>query len=423
MATFIGRDSIENIANRLHTEVVMGPATFRPDVFTRMKINVLTGVQFKDVKYVLARKGHTTRRKTVGDTVNSQVGYMQEREMVAHLTWNKYTDNKDNYVETPIVDATNTGAFSYPASELAVRAILMSYSEDLYDCLFHGDADIDATDVNAYLRLYDGFLTMIGKDIEKGDISKLRKNLVELDAISAPTSSTDIGAFTEFKEFYNGWTSALRNASEVLVYGTPETLDYIATAYGNSKGNISGVTYKEDGTFKIPQYANVSFVPESGLGSGDKLIATIPFNFEYGIDTLDARTNVMIKEGSDNDLNDIIFQIQSIQGTRVVNINPSVFCVSDGSLTAEGQAGDYRKNSFTVVSSSATMGDVEVDDETPDNNKEYAAGTSIELKATAKSGYEFVNWVVNGKVSTTNPLTVVTKAQPSVAVATFRATT
>ena len=74
MADFIGRAALETIANKFSPQIIMGAARFRPDVFTRMKINIETGVQYQSTKTVMLRKGHTTQKKVVGDEVNSTAG-------------------------------------------------------------------------------------------------------------------------------------------------------------------------------------------------------------------------------------------------------------------------------------------------------------------------------------------------------------
>ena len=73
------------------------------------------------------------------------------------------------------------------------------------------------------------------------------------------------------------------------MYCSAETGSNIADAYANSRGNFHSVIYDEDGTFKFPEWRNIVVVPEASFGVGDKLIATIPYNFEYGVDTLNIR--------------------------------------------------------------------------------------------------------------------------------------
>lgn len=419
-AKFIGINALQELATKLSPNIVVGAAHFRPDVFTRMKIKVSTGLQYKDVVTVMLRKGHTTVRKVVGEKVSSQGGYLIERKMVGRLDMLKFDDNKDNYVELAVVDANDNTRFNYPLSELAFMVAVANYGEDLFDCLWHGDDTIAKDAENAYLRLYTGFIPYLNNDIKERLISEEMGNLVHINAIEAPDSTSDISAYTEFKKFRSKWSPNLQNAPEVMIYCTEETGSAIADAYGNSKGNNRDVIYMEDGNFKIPEYRNIIFAPEASFGVGDKMIATIPYNFEYGVDTLNSRTFVSVREGSDNDHMDISYQVQSIQGTRVIRIDSSSFCMTDGALLPNNVAGDYTKNLFVVNTNDTKLGTVTVNGKAPENDTDYPANTTLNLVATATSTGEFVGWS-NGETGAS--ITVVTKGQPGGIMAIFKAKT
>lgn len=422
-ATFIGIEALKQICVKYQSQVLMGGVQYRPDVFERLKIKVSTGLRYKDVQNVMVRKGHTTQRKEVGNIKPSTAGYMEERVMTGYLSVNMYKDNKDNYIEKPVTaaDPDNVG-YTYPMSELAFLACVANYGEDIFDCLWHGDDEIaydpaDAKGTN-YLRLYCGFITYLRRDQAKLRISSERGNFAACDAITEPADNQDISAFAAFKKWRNSWKSSLRNAREVLVYCSDETGSAIAAGYGNSKNNNSGVRYEDNGNFHIAEWTNITFCPESSYGEGDLLIATTPYNFEYGVDTNDSRNFVSVREGSDSDHADISFQIQSIQGTRVNNVNPSHFCMSDGTLKPTDIAGDYLKSNFTVLSSDAGKGTVKVNSATPDNTKEYAPGTELTLLAENGTG-TFSYWMVNGVKYTTATVKVMTEVRPGVAIAYF----
>ena len=420
MADFIGINALQEIAKKFSPQIIVGAAHYRPDVFTRMKIQVETGVQFQSIKTIMLRKGHTTERKVVGSGLESTIGYMVERKAVCRLAWNHYVDNKDKYVELAIVDAADNTKFNYPLSEVAMMAALANYGEDLFDCLWHGDDTIDQKNKEAknwYLHLYTGFITYLANDIALGLVNAANGNLVTIGAIDAPANKEDADAFTQFVAFRNKWHSNLQNAPEVLVYCTEATGYNIARAYANANGGHMFVIYNADGSFKFPEWRNITVVPESSLGEGDKLIATVPYNFEYCVDSLNSKSGITVREGSDKDHFDITYQVQSIQGTRVLNINASYFCMTTGSLVPKAIAGDYTKDLFVVSVNDATLGSVTVNGSEPDNTIGYAANTSLELKATALSGAQFVMWS-DGVTSATR--TVVTKGQPGGVIAIFK---
>ena len=411
---FIGQAALEQVATKIEPEIVMGPAFSRAGYFERMGFKVISGIQFKDIAYVMNRKGLTTVRKVVGKEVNSAIGYLEERPMVCKLTWNHYTDNKRSYQENPVINPEG-GNYTYPASELAMKAILASYGEDLLNDLWHGDDELP--DDNE-LGLFTGFITYLGRDLVKGRISTAQGNLVNCATIEAPTTPTDIGALTAFDAWYNGWNPKLQNQEKVLVYGTKETLFAIADAYANSKNQYKEANFLPTGNFVIPRYANVEFCPDPLMGQGDKIIATIPGNFQYGVDTENEDTFIGVKVGTDKDMGEIQFQVQSVQGTRVLNVNSSVFCMSNGTLTHRSLSGDYTKDTYIVLSSDTTLGTVTVNGAAADNTKNYAQGTTLSLAATPKTGASFVKWS-NG--ATAQNITVVTKGQPEAITAIFKA--
>lgn len=412
---FIGQGGLEQVATKIEPEIVLGPAYSRAGYFERMGFKVISGIQFKSIAYVMNRKGLTTVRKVVGKEVNSQIGYLEERPMVCKLTWNHYTDNKDNYYENPVINP-ESGTFTYPASELAMKSILMNYGEDLLNALWHGDDTLSDDDE---LGLFTGFITYLNRDKAKGRISTAYGNLIPCDTIEAPSSGTDVGALTAFDAWYNGWNPKLQNQEKVLIYGRKETLYAIADAYANSKNQYKEATFLPNGNFVIPRYPNLEFCPDALMGgAGDLLIATIPDNFQYGCDTENSDTGISVRVGSDKDHNDITFQVQSVQGTRVLNVNGSVFAMSDGTLTYRSLSGDYTKNSFVVLSSNPELGSVTVNGSAPDNTKEYAGGVTLALVAIPAAGAEFVAWS-NG--STNTSISVTTRGIPEAITAIFKA--
>ena len=420
MPDFIGKAALQHIADNFRSQIIMGAAHFRPEELDRMGILVTSGVQFKDTRTVLNRKGGTTRRKVVGDVVSNTVGYLEERPLVARLTWNRYWDNQDSYIETPY-QVPGSAEYSYPMSEIAFKAIMANYGEDVFACLFWGDESYDKDDEDlGRLSLFNGFITYLNQDIEKGRISTLIGNLKHINAFTAPDDSHDFTAWTVFETF---WTEevhpALKTAPKVLVYCSAETGVILANAYANKWHGNSGVKWLDNGNFTVPEYRNLEFVPSSYYGKGDKLILTVPLNFEYGVNSLDSRNKILVQVGSDKDALDVAFQVQSVQGVRVINVNPSHFCMTDGTLQ-EGIVfqGDYMKDSFAVSVNNSTFGAVTVNGETPDNTQSYPAGTTLTLVATpASASYVFDRW---SDGVTTATRSVVTKGFPQALTAFFK---
>jgi len=407
---FIGIDNVKHVADQLQPNIIMGPAYFNKDELKRLGIKVITGVQFKNTAMVLNRKGGTSRRKVVGTPIESKIGYLTERVMTARIVWNRYRHNEDEFQEKPIAIEGGAG-FHYPLTEEMISAIGMTFSEDVYACLFHGDENSNVTE----LALYDGLHTNINKDIESGDISQARGNLIPCAVIDGPQSEGDDAAWKAWVEWYDKWSPALKRV-QVLCYMSIENGHAIADAYGQHHRNLKEVNYLPDanGNFKVPEYPKVTFVPSDDFGKGTRMVATIPGNFEFGVNNEGDESFVAVQHGSDDDVKDIIFQIQGIFGTRVLNILPSHFVTNGGVIEDSVWQGDYKKDSYTAVANDPEKGTVTVSPAPV--NGEYAKGTTLTLTATAKTGATFKNWS-NGK--TTATITVVKGEGPEGIVAIF----
>ena len=407
---FIGIDNVKHVADQLQPNIVMGPAYFSKDELKRLGFKIITGVQFKNTAMVLNRKGGTSRRKVVGTPIESKIGYLTERVMTARIVWNRYRHNEDEFQEKPI--AIEGGAkFHYPLTEEMINAIGMTFSEDVYANLFFGDENSNV----AELSLYDGIHTNINKDIENGDISQARGNLIPCDVIDDPQTEGDDAAWKAWVAWYDQWSPALKRV-QVLCYMSIANGHAIANAYGQHHRSLKEVTYLPDanGNFKVPEYPKVTFVPSDDFGKGTRMVATTPGNFEFGVNSEGDESFVGIQHGSDEDIKDIIFQIQGIYGTRVLNILPSHFVTNGGVIEDCIWQGDYKKDSYTAVPNDPEKGTVTISPAAVDG--EYAKGTTLTLTAAAKTGAIFKNWS-NG--ATTAQITVVKGEGPEGIVAIF----
>lgn len=409
---FIGVDALKEVATKVGTQIVMGPAYSDVELLQRMRIKVISGVQYKQVETLLVRKGGTTRRKVVGSTMNNKLGFLKERELEAKLSWNRFTDNIDNYVETNFGTDGMAGG-EYPLSTAATEAILKTYAEDLTDNLFFGNVDNE----DEALALYNGFHTYIAHDIEAGYISVSNHNLIECEAIEAPTDATDTTPYDIVLGVYAKLDPRLRKQKEILCYCDTLRGVYIAQGYANRSGGHSKVQYKDDGTFTIPEMPRVVFVPEDAFGVGDRLIFTIPENFQYGVDNLNNKTHVDVERNVAVDSQEVVFQIQSIQGTRVLNPFSSAFAMTNGSISANPFAGDFNGSKLIVNYDEAECKGIKVNDEAYTEAKEFAENTILKIEATPAAGYEFDQWS-NG--SKNNPLSLTATGMPIALTAIFK---
>lgn len=409
---FIGVSALQEVATEVGKTIIMGPAYDNQALIKRMRIKVISGVQFKQVETLLVRKGGTTRRKVVGDPMNNQAGFLKERVLEAKLSWNRYTDNVDNYVETNFgTDGTAGGA--YPLMNAAVEAVLKNYAEDLTDNLFFGNVDSETP----ALALYNGFHTYIAHDIADGLINVENHNLIETEAIVAPTDATDTTPYDIVLGVYAKLDPRLRKQKEILCYCDVLRGVYIAEGYANRSGGHSKVRYNEDGTFTIPEMPRVTFVPEDAFGVGDRLIFTVPENFQYAVDTDSSRSKVEVARNVSVDMQEVVFQIQSIQGTRVLNPFSSAFAMTNGSIAANNFAGDYTNSKLVINYSETECTGVKVNDEAYTEAKEFAENSVLKIEATAATGYVFDQWSNGSKA---NPLSITATGMPLALTAIFK---
>ena len=385
---FIGIEALTTIAEKVGTQIFMGPAYVAPDLISRLKIKVISGVQYKQVETVLIRKGGITRRKVVGQPNVNNIGFLQSRPLIAKLSWTVVKGNTDQFVETNFgVHATG----DYPISTAQTEAIMKTYAEDLTANLFFGESDNDQVEEKKWLSLYDGFHKCIANDVDAGLISKEAGNLIECDAIEAPTSGTDTSAFDTYMEVYGKLHPALRQQPNIYCYCSIQTGINIADAYTNKKHGNMSVQYQGNGDWKVPETQNVTVVPTDAFGKGDLLVFTVAENFQYGVDSENNQTNVRVKVGSDEDLSDILFQIQSIQGTRLLNPTASCFAKTNGTIANALISGDYQKTKVVVTLPASGEGSVKVNGTAYTEPVEFAENTTLTL--TAENGSKtFKQW-------------------------------
>lgn len=408
---FIGLDALQHVAEQVSKEILMGPGYTDAAEMDRLGIDVVSGIQFKRTFHVLLRKGGTTRRKDVHTKVDSEVGFLKERTLTVKLAWDHFTDNIDKYCET--VFGTDAQG-QYPLSTEATTAVLTNYADNLTACLWNGDIDLDKGTESTpahdqALALYDGFHTCVKHDIEDGLISEANGNLVPCDAIDAPANSDDTAPYDNFVAWQRKWDARLRKAN-TRVYMSEVTAYNIAAGYANKFHGNFKVDYEQGGNFKLPGLSRVTICPVADFGEGDRMYATIDKNFAYGVDTTNNQTYVGVKVGTDDDMRDIQFQIQSLQGAGIKNPFKYAFCMSDGNLAStEYVAGDF-DNTNLVVTVVDTDGNAVTDGKVSVNGVDYTkpVETSINqvltLTATDGSTNKFSHWS-NGKTEKTISLT------------------
>ncbi|MDY4565476.1 MAG: hypothetical protein SPD86_00115, partial [Prevotella sp.] len=112
-----------------------------------------------------------------------------------------------------------------------------------------------------------------------------------------------------------------------------------------------------------------------------------------------------VKVGSDVDLRDVQFQLQSLQGAGIKNPFKYAFCMSDGNLAStEYLAGDYDNTNLVITIAKSNVADEGVIDGTVKvNNTTYTAPVEtsvnqiLSIEATDGTNYKFVSWSTGSK--------------------------
>lgn len=391
MSYLLSTENVQTLVNILRPEILQSPTFLNADVLGRLGINAITGIQFQESQIVWVRKGGTTRRYNAQKKLSSNNGALVERKLEVALSWNRYSDNIQKYREKVPFAISADNTYDAPNAEAAIRSIVASYNEDVFSNLFFGDKKKGDEDA---LGLYDGFYTHINNAINKGEISVKQGNMVKTDAIVI--GSTDKAAnWYAFKDFCNALSPKLKNAQEVLVLMSPECHGEIVEGYLSVYSHLQTKDVDND-DFRFVTLPNIHIVSHPVMGKGVRMIATVPGNLDFGVDSLNNMAMVRVTNNPE-DLNEILYQIQSAQGTRIRMIEQSCFCVNDADANTpmSGLAGDFEKATFTAESSDNSKGTVtvEIGGSTVSGDKlaDVEAGTAVTLKAADGTG-TFQHW-------------------------------
>lgn len=399
------------LTNILAPDILESPAFINADIFERLRIKVLSGTEFQRTQMIFRRKGGAARQYKEGSLSKQALGYMEQRKLEVTLSAALYQENLQNFREKePFSILGSNGTYNAPVSEFIIRNVGKQYAGDVLNNIAFGKKSLGT---ESPMGLYDGIWTLADNEIAAGKISKALMNYVEIQPFTDSSSNAASENYEEFVRFVESWHPALRNAEQVVVYCSPETKRRIVTSYMKT---FTGFQSPSAGTnsFRFFDMPNIELVSHAAFGRGSRLLATVPENIEFGLDTLNDMARVSVSH-EPTDQNILYFQVQSAQGMRILDTAGPKFCVSNQVNTQiEELNGDYQKNSVTVSSNDKTLGTVSIDNEKP----EYALGESLSMTATPTSTGQFVKW---SDGATVNPRTIVFSGSPETYQAIFEA--
>nr|DAL63017.1 MAG TPA_asm: major capsid protein [Caudoviricetes sp.] len=384
---------VTHIKDKLAPDIIASSVLDNMSVFNALYINVIEDVEYAQSQIIFRRKGGEARRYQRGETLTATLGYMEESKLVITTIWTRHVQNLQNFREKePFKIAGSNETYNAPVSEMLIREIGKQHAGDVLSNLFFGS---EAKGVKDPLGLYDGYWTKIDQAINAQRISKKFGNLVDMTPINDSPETQDGENYDNFVNWVNGWHPTLRNAEHVVVYMSPESEQKIIQSYMRKFTGFQRES-NDSKSFRFFGMKNIEIVSHAIIGKGDRMFATVPGNLEFAMDE-ESNWNAVLMDHDQNDFNNLIFQIQSNAGVRILDINATKFCVNNGSIKQIEQLnGDYQHNTLTVTSNNEAWGKVTVSPEKED----YEEGETVTLTPAAESGYHFVKWSDNVTIDT-----------------------
>jgi len=330
---------LQETAIRYQKDLRMLPYAVMAQVLGMHGINLLPGIQNKDIVSYFERKQGIALPYAVGLTVeNKDLGKAIERTLSVEKAYASVKDNINNYKKTvvgPDVLLGKNKTKEHPWQLLMLQNIVKTFGEDLLDALFPGERD---TDDQSPLGCFDGFDTIIDADITSGLISTGKGNRVSTGAIASPADESDVDAFNLLLLFWRSAHPQLRMADSILLvpYGIGDSYDSAHFNKFRMKPSVDsyGASILEGSGGKC------RIVRSSIMGTGQRIILTVPGNFDFGMNTTGDDEFVQVRTPY-TDPNEIQFWIQGDYGCRIRSVHEKVFQINDGTPVANAMSGDY----------------------------------------------------------------------------------
>lgn len=211
-----------------------------------------------------------------------------------------------------------------PTALEVLSLIAKGVGEDLRVALWKGvrKADGDTT-----LDLFDGFLTILEKEIKAGNVSAEKKNLIRTDKVTN-TNAVDI-----FKQALFSLDPRLRR-EECYAFCSVEMADAYNESYLMTH---AGLVYadKYEQTVVEGSSKKLVIVPVPELEGTDKIIITPKANLLVGVDQLSDQESVRCKEYAPDV---ITLMMRLFFGVQFESVDKARLCVVDASGAAETEA-------------------------------------------------------------------------------------
>ena len=340
--TAIDITSLNESAIRYQKDLKMLPYAVMSEVLGAHGMNLLPGIQNKDIITNFLRKRGLARPYAVGLTVDNQdAGKAEESVLTVEKAYASVKDNINNYKKTvvgPDVLLGKNQSKEHPWQLIMLQTIVRTFGEDLLDALFPGERNL--SDISP-LGCFDGFDTIIDALITASKVKTANGNYFPTETIAKPsgeTLDTDTVAFNIILDFYQHAHKMLRQA-ESRLYLPFDLGDAYDMAYFN-KFKFKPTMDNYGRSILEGSGGKCTIVRSAIMGTGQRIILTVPGNFDFGMNTLGDEDFIQVRNPYE-DPNEIQFWIQGDYGCRIRSYHEKAFLVNDGSPVANALSGDY----------------------------------------------------------------------------------
>ncbi len=377
--------NVQKLTEILEPDILSIATLVTSDVFEKAKINVIKGIENINKLITFEKHVGVTRRYQPGNVAKATIGRLLDNDLKVEPASLLVQDNIQNYREKEPFHVATDGSHNATNSEFLIRQMVEVYAGDNLMNLFFGQLGDGA------YGLYNGYFTKIANAKNRGIISVAKKNLIETEEIDTLTGSDPASQnFDIFEGFVNALDPRLKAQKEILVYCSEAAAQLIIAGY-MAKYTQLQPTVLEEG-WKFANMPKVTLVGLTAMGEGSCLIATTPFNFDFGCDVdPDSGLAAVTVERDNDDHNILDYQITTAQGVRIRQYDAAHFAINNQANTAPaiGAAGEYLNTALTLSVNNNTMGSAAV---TVGAKDSYQEGDQVTIAATANAGYKFVKW-------------------------------
>ena len=399
MAYALSVAQINSVKEVIHPELIAHTYLLTDSMFSDLGMMVTTDVENIDTCYLFSRKGLQARPYFVGNVKDSELGKFVDNPAKVEPIYLHTSDSIERYKEKGPFDATNV-AENTEHTQFLLNTLSGNLAEDIRANIPFGNMafrKLEETPENAVkkgLSLFNGFYTIIAMRRTDGTISEKNGNLIPTGDITnlEPDQVYDLAV-----NFYDKLSPALKKPEEKLYFiVSPEFGRKMIKGYMLTFNQLAPTVLQAG--WKFAEMPNLVIATSAALGSGGQIIATLEKNIEFLCDKREDQALISIGQVN-KDLRVFDFQANVRATVRIRDFDPQVFAVNDvQNVAPKMPAGEYLTEIFTAVSENEKMGTVQVMTE----KDLFQAGDLIQVKATPKPGYIFVNWSDGGTSETYN---------------------